>query len=55
MYVQSQVTVFNANAYLEVPLDQACTDGNLVTVQAWPAHPAWLAAFLKVLGTRIEP
>ncbi|MDP9538001.1 hypothetical protein Q7L29_05510 [Pseudomonas putida] len=29
------------------------TDGNLVTAPAWPAHPAWLAAFLKVLGTRI--
>jgi protease I len=34
--------------------DQATTDGNLVTAPAWPAHPAWLAQFLKVLGTRIE-
>jgi hypothetical protein len=25
-----------------------------VTAPAWPAHPQWLAAFLKVLGTRIE-
>ncbi|MCL2123249.1 MAG: DJ-1/PfpI family protein [Desulfovibrionaceae bacterium] len=33
----------------------ACTDGNLVTAPAWPAHPAWIAAFLKVLGTRITP
>ena len=41
--------------YVEVPMDQAVTDGNLVTAPAWPAHPAWLAAFLKVLGTRIEP
>lgn len=40
--------------YVEVPLDQAVTDGVLVTAPAWPAHPAWLAAFLKVLGTRIE-
>ena len=32
----------------------ACTDGHLVTAPAWPAHPEWLAAFLKVLGTRIE-
>ncbi len=32
-----------------------CVDGNLVTAPAWPAHPAWIAAFLKVLGTRIEP
>jgi hypothetical protein len=28
---------------------------DLVTAPAWPAHPAWLAAFLKILGTRIEP
>jgi protease I len=27
--------------------------GNLVTAPAWPAHPAWLAGFLEVLGTRI--
>jgi protease I len=41
--------------YVEVPMDGAHTDGNLVTAPAWPAHPAWLAAFLKVLGSRIEP
>ena len=35
-------------------LDSACTDGNLVTAPAWPAHPAWMRAFLQVLGTRIE-
>lgn len=40
--------------YVEVGMDQACVDGNLVTAPAWPAHPAWLAAFLQVLGTRIE-
>jgi len=40
--------------YVEVPVDQAVTDGNLVTAPAWPAHPAWLSQFLKVLGTRIE-
>lgn len=39
--------------YMEIPIDGAYTDGNLVTAPAWPAHPAWLAAFLKVLGTRI--
>ena len=33
----------------------AVVDGNLVTAPAWPAHPAWMAAFLKLLGTRIEP
>jgi protease I len=40
--------------YVELPIDQAFTDGNLVTAPAWPAHPAWLAQFLKVLGTRVE-
>jgi protease I len=25
-----------------------------VTAPAWPAHPAWLAQFLAVLGTGIS-
>jgi protease I len=41
--------------YVEVPMDAAHVDGNMVTAPAWPAHPAWLAKFLAVLGTRIEP
>jgi protease I len=41
--------------YADIPVDKAHVDGNLVTAPAWPAHPAWLAQFLKVLGTRIEP
>lgn len=41
--------------YAQIPLDQAVTDGNFVTAPAWPAHAAWLAQFLVVLGTRIEP
>ena len=40
--------------YKDLPVDQAFVDGNLVSAPAWPAHPAWLAAFLKMLGTRIE-
>lgn len=40
--------------YVEVPVDAVHVEGNLVTAPAWPAHPAWLAAFLKLLGTRIE-
>lgn len=40
--------------WVDVPMDQAHADGNLVTAPAWPAHPAWLAKFLEVLGTRIE-
>jgi protease I len=35
--------------------DNAVTDGNLVTAPAWPAHPAWISQFLKILGTKIEP
>jgi protease I len=36
-------------------LDSAHVDGNLVTAPAWPAHPAWIRAFLQVLGTTISP
>jgi protease I len=39
--------------YADIPVDQAVTDGKLVTAPAWPAHPAWIAQFLAVLGTRI--
>lgn len=41
--------------YVNVPMDRAHVDGNLVTAPAWPAHPDWLAKFLKALGTKIEP
>jgi protease I len=41
--------------YVDLPMDGAHVDGNLVTAPAWPAHPAWLAKFLGVLGSRIEP
>ncbi len=40
--------------YVATPVDQAHVHGNLITAPAWPAHPAWLAAFLRALGTRIE-
>jgi protease I len=40
--------------YADIGLDAAHTEGNLVTAPAWPAHPAWLSAFLKLLGTRID-
>jgi len=36
-----------------LPADQAMTDGNLVSAPAWPAHPAWIAQFLTVLGAKI--
>ena len=41
--------------YAEVAMTEAVVDGNLVTGPAWPANPAWLREFLRVLGTRIEP
>jgi protease I len=41
--------------YVDIAVDSAHRDGNLVTAPAWPAHPQWLAAFLSVLGTKIEP
>lgn len=31
-------------------LDSVCVDGNLVTAPAWPANPAWMREFLKLLG-----
>ncbi|UBF26379.1 DJ-1/PfpI family protein [Kovacikia minuta CCNUW1] len=40
--------------YADISVTDAIVDGNLVTAPAWPAHPQWLAEFLKVLGTRIE-
>lgn len=40
--------------YIDIPVDQAHVDGNLVSAPAWPAHPDWLAKFLAVLGTQIE-
>jgi protease I len=40
--------------YASIGVDAAVTDGNFVTAPAWPAHPAWIAQFLVVLGTRIE-
>jgi protease I len=40
--------------FVDLAMDQAHTSGKLVTAPAWPAHPAWLAQFLVVLGTKIE-
>ena len=40
--------------YADIPVDQAITDGELVTAPAWPAHPAWLAQFLTVLGVTVS-
>ena len=32
----------------------ATVDGNLVTAPAWPAHPALIAEFVKLLGAKIS-
>lgn len=40
--------------FIDLQMNQAYTDGKLVTAPAWPAHPAWLSQFLQVLGTKIE-
>ena len=40
--------------YADIAIDAAVTDDNLVSAPAWPAHPAWIAQFLKVMGTTIS-
>jgi protease I len=44
----------SGGTFAEVAMTEAVVDGNLVSGPAWPAHPAWLAKFLHVIGTRIE-
>jgi len=36
--------------YVDIPVDDAFTDGNIVTAKAWPAHTKWLKQFLDVLN-----
>ncbi|ABS69488.1 DJ-1/PfpI family protein [Xanthobacter versatilis] len=40
--------------YADIPVDTAVTEGNLVSAPAWPAHPAFIAQFLTLLGTSIS-
>jgi len=54
-YTACSPDVTNAGGtFVDVAMTEAIVDGNLVTGPAWPAHPAWLAKFLLVIGTRIE-
>lgn len=47
--------IVNAGAeWVDIPIDEAHMDGNLVTAPAWHAHPAWLSALLGLLGTNID-
>ena len=39
--------------YADIEIDQAVTDGHLVTAPAWPAHPAWISQFIAKLGIAI--
>ncbi len=52
--VSPEVKVAGAK-WVDVPVDKAHVDKNIVTAPAWPAHPEWLAKFLELLGTKIEP
>ncbi|MEF8776725.1 MAG: DJ-1/PfpI family protein [Haloarculaceae archaeon] len=35
-------------------VDEVTRDRNLVTAQAWPDHPEWIAEFLDLLGDEIQ-
>lgn len=43
----------SGGTWVEIPVDGAYADAYLVTAPAWPAHPQWLAKFLRLLGTTI--
>jgi protease I len=45
----SPEVVLAGGRYAEIKVTDAVTDGKLVTAPAWPAHPAWLAMFHRVL------
>jgi protease I len=47
--VEPEVTTAGGE-FVSVGLEEAVTDGNLVTGPAWTAHVAWLRQFLTVLG-----
>src|SRR5690606_5991503 len=50
--VGPEVTIAGGE-YQDIPVDGAFVDGNLVTSPAWPAHPAFIREFLKVMGAKI--
>ena len=51
--VGPELTQSGAN-YVEIDVDKAITDGNLVTAPAWPAHPDWMRQFVELLGAEIK-
>lgn len=40
--------------FADLAVTDAVTDGHLVTAPAWPAHPAWMAQFIKALGATVQ-
>ncbi len=38
----------------DASFSNAVVDDNLVTSAAWPAHPAWIASFVALLGAKIS-
>lgn len=55
-YPSLKADIDNAGGeWVDIDLDDALVDGNLVTAQVWSAQPEWLAKFLEVLETKIEP
>ena len=36
-------------------MDNAHTDGHLVTAPAWPAHPQWMRQFLQLIESSVSP
>ena len=36
--------------YVEIGMDDAISDGNLITAPAWPAHPKWLRLLADRIG-----
>ena len=46
--------ILAGGTYVEVDVDKAVVDGNLVTAPAWPGDTAIVAEFAKLLGAKIE-
>jgi len=40
--------------FVDVAMDQAIADANLITAPAWAAHPDWMSKFFVALGTKIN-
>lgn len=36
--------------FADIPVDQAIADGHIVSAPAWPAHPAFMAELIRVMG-----